>query len=246
MIDTITPKKINNKILQIKEEIEKINQLDNIKQKAILTLCILDSYSQLNVFSNSGSNENAKKFEQFIEEFYPTNYWNDIGFVNLAYTIGYNGFKDKIEAILGSSNMCISNYHGNAKVTELINEMKENLINNSNFKVKVGDTLNKYISKYTYKSLFYKYRSKLIHDYTFPGLFDDMLDISFPCYISVIDDRRKEENNDTIFRDEYDLVFPYEFIKSVAIISIENYLNKCLVNNIYPYSKYKEKFSWYE
>lgn len=246
MIDTITPKKINNKILQIKEEIEKINQLDNIKQKAILTLCILDSYSQLNVFSNFGFNENARKFEQFIEEFYSTNYWNDIGFVNLAYTIGYDKFKDKIKAILGSSNICINNYHSNVKVIELIKEMKENLINDSNFKIKTGDNLNKYVSKYTYKSLFYKYRSKLIHEYNFPGLFDDMLDVSYPCYISVIDDRRKEENSNTVFRDEYDLVFPYKFIKDVAIVSIENYLNKCLENNVDPYSKHNEKFSWYE
>ena len=237
----VTLEKISKKISHIKEELDEVDKLENKKYKVILLLSLLDSYSQINVFytGKSSTNENAKRFKEFVTVFYPMKFWEDIGFVNLSYEFPdneFNEFQNVIRKMLGSSINNLENFHDNQEVTKLLLAMQMKLMEIKEDKKNVVDIIN----KYKYKNLIYKYRCKLFHEYSFPGVFDDMVESNLPCYISKIGDKTG------VMKDAYDLVFPYEFIKELTFNSIKNYLGRCLSEYKYPYYNYKEKFTWYE
>jgi len=245
MNQKFTVEDINQKIADIKTKIEEIDKYKNIKDKVILLLSLIDSYSQMNVFY-SGSQKNnknsAQKFTEFVTEFYPQKFWNDIGFVNLSHEFN-NGelknFYDEIGRILTTfSKNSLNDFSVNSDVIKLIKNMGIKLENKY-----VGKDVKKNIEKYKYKNLIYKYRCKLVHMYSFPGIaedFESIANLNQPCYIIGVNGISNKIKN------KYDLIFPYEFIKELTFNSIKNYLERCLKENKYPYSNYKEWFTWYE
>jgi hypothetical protein len=192
---------------------------------------LLDTFSQHNAFLPKDVKRENEKFSIFINNFSEWTYSNKISLIHIYY---YLKEKNKL--------------NGNVKLSKLYDELGKGSLQRISTVKKLGQQFNvynnmdkdKYGSKYSFIKLLYKFRSKLVHEYRFPSFlntFDTHNNYQEPYYANIILSKEKHY---------WCLIFPYQFLRTLVIESLENYLSLCLQEKQEPIKNYKSYYHWYE
>jgi hypothetical protein len=100
--------------------------------------------------------------------------------------------------------------------------------------------------RYNYLELLYKFRSKLVHEYRFPSTFNDRNDeYEISPYYFHMTDLGLNEKNEVVEDSRWKLIFPYRFVRTLILNSLDEYLGECYRNRVDPFQTYKQYDYWY-
>lgn len=218
--DKATIRAINQFLANLKDQLEKINQLSNNFFQKILYTVFIDTLSRA-AFPNE--RKHRKRFIKFIDE---CSNWDDkdrVSSQQLLLILTEEGLssgslaralKDRVFSWVRGHTITPDQDPQYSEIQSLANDVEL-----------------KHLNKARYKELFYTYRNNLLHEFKEPGKALSIWDMSSPYYHS--------------FKGEpWQLDFPASFFRELCnscLKGLEHYLYK---NHINPYSSYDFGSLW--
>lgn len=207
--------------------IHDVEKLDNILIKKMILLSLIDSLAQQ--YCNYQGN-NQKVFTDFVIKFAKNKNFDILSKIDPV-TLFYE------------NQQSFQNHGFNLDYIEECSEYTaESISDLTETKKIINAETEEYLKeRHKYINLLYKYRSKLVHEFSSPSSTFDSLESNHEIYYLPM------TSNDVDNLDEYlELILPYEFIKSLFLECFDNYLKYCELESIDPFKNIKEYRSWYE